>query len=159
MELGAGTSLPGIVAAKCGAHVTLTDSAKLPKSIQHIHKCLRLNNLSHNIRVRGLTWGLFLHEIFEIGPLDLIIASDCFYEPFVFEDILVTVSHLLELNPQAKFVFSYQERSSDWSIEPLLKKWNLKCSVINTSDLGSASGFNISEITGDHSIHLFELSL
>lgn len=158
LELGSGTSLPGIIAAKSGAEVTLTDSATLPKSLQHINRCLEVNNLvpGKDVRVLGLTWGLFLHEIALLGPIDLLIASDCFYEPSLFEDILVTVSYILEQNTSAKFVFTYQERSSDWSIEHLLTKWDLKCCILNTSS--SDSDFNVSEISGDHSIHLFEIT-
>ncbi|KAK7083472.1 Methyltransferase-like protein 23 [Halocaridina rubra] len=50
-----------------------------------------------------------------------------------FEDILVTVSYLLEHNPGAQFVCSYQERASDWSLEHLLHKWNLKCTQLPLS--------------------------
>lgn len=48
VELGAGTALPGILAAKCGAVVTLTDSACLPKSLQHIRHCCEVNGLLPN---------------------------------------------------------------------------------------------------------------
>lgn len=62
----------------------------------------------------GITWGLFLSNLFKLGAIDLIIGSDCFYDPNVFEDIIVTVSFLLDRNSQAKFLTVYQERSSDW---------------------------------------------
>ncbi|EFA12152.1 hypothetical protein TcasGA2_TC002301 [Tribolium castaneum] len=32
------------------------------------------------------TWGLFLDNLELIGEIDLILGSDCFYEPSVFED-------------------------------------------------------------------------
>ena len=35
LELGAGTSLPGVVAAKCGAHVTLSDCARFTKCLEN----------------------------------------------------------------------------------------------------------------------------
>ncbi|XP_018334432.1 methyltransferase-like protein 23 isoform X2 [Agrilus planipennis] len=143
LELGSGTALPGIVASKCGAEVTLTDSITLPKSLAHITR---------------LSWGLFLTEISSIGPVDLILGSDCFYEPSVFEDIIITVSYCLEENPNAKFLCAYQERSSDWSIEHLLVKWNLKCKVINTSSLGESAGVDIRDLVGDHTIHLLEVT-
>lgn len=160
LELGSGTALPGILAAKCGAQVTLTDSSTLPKSLAHIERCCQLNNLivNRHIKVIGLTWGLFLNNIFNLGPLDLILGSDCFYEPSVFEDIIATVAYLLENNLNAKFLCTYQERSSDWSIEHLLNKWDLSCSVINISNLGADAGLNIHELTGDHSIHLLEIT-
>jgi len=130
LEIGSGTSLPGILAAKCGARVTLSDCSTLPKTLNHIKHCCNLNDLSigTDINVVGLTWGLLCDDIFQKGTLDLIIGSDCFCDPSVFEQVLVTVSFLLERNPNnCRFIFSYQERSSDWCLENLLKKWNLKC--------------------------------
>ncbi|CAG9770729.1 unnamed protein product [Ceutorhynchus assimilis] len=160
LELGSGTALPGILAAKCGASVTLSDSATLPKSLAHTRRSCQLNNLSINeqIKVIGVTWGLFLSNLDCIGPIDLILGSDCFFEPATFEDIIVTVSYLLENNIGAKFFCTYQERSSDWSIEHLLEKWNLTCKVHNISTLGSQSGIDIHEIIGGLSIHLLEIS-
>ncbi|XP_060535501.1 histone-arginine methyltransferase METTL23 [Cylas formicarius] len=160
LELGSGTALPGIVAAKCGAFVSLSDSATLPKSLAHIKRSCQLNNLplGERVKVIGLTWGLFLSNFESIGALDLILGSDCFYEPAVFEDILVTVAYLLEYNPGAKFVCTYQERSSDWSIEHLLAKWGLDCKVHSINNLGASGGVDIHEIIGDHSIHLLEIS-
>ena len=159
IELGAGTALPGVVAAKCGATVNLTDSAVLPKSLQHIKHCCELNNLNNSqVRVTGLSWGLFLTSTFDLGPIDLIIGSDCFYDPSVFEDIIVTVSYLLDCNPQARFLCVYQERSADWSIEHLLQKWNLRCEHIPINTLGKESGIDINELMHDHTIHLLEIT-
>jgi len=45
LEVGSGTSLPGIVAAKCGAIVTLTDNPTIPGTIKHIQKCCYMNGL------------------------------------------------------------------------------------------------------------------
>ncbi|XP_073976951.1 histone-arginine methyltransferase METTL23 [Rhodnius prolixus] len=160
LELGAGTALPGILAAKCGATVTLTESATLPKSIQHVKRSCEVNGLtnSNQVRVAGLTWGLFLPNTFNFGPIDLIIGSDCFYDPSVFEDIIVTVSFLLDNNPQARFLSVYQERSSDWSIEHLLHKWNLRCEHIPINSLGSEAGIDVNELMQDHTIHLLEIT-
>ena len=68
--------MPGILAAKCGAYVTLSDSATLPKSLAHTKRSCHLNNLVLNeqIRVIGLTWGLFLSNLDSIGPIDLILG-------------------------------------------------------------------------------------
>ncbi|XP_039429488.1 histone-arginine methyltransferase METTL23 [Culex pipiens pallens] len=160
LELGAGTALPGILAAKCGAHVTLSDCTTLPKTLQHIQRCCRLNGLApgKDIEVIGLTWGLFLDQIFQLGPVDLILGSDIFYDPSVFEEILVTVSFLLEANPQAKFLFAYQERSADWCIETLLKKWHLSCNVISLDNLSAELGVDPQELMGNHTIHLLEVT-
>lgn len=160
LEIGCGTGLPGILAAKCGAKVTLSESATLPKSLAHIKRSCQLNDLvvDEHIQVIGLTWGLFLNNLETIGGIDLILGSDCFYEPNVFEDILVTTSYLFDKNPSAKFFCTYQERSSDWSIEHLLAKWNLKCQVHNINNLGSSAGIDIHNLIGDHSIHLLEIT-
>lgn len=160
LEIGSGTSLPGILAAKCGAKVTLSDSATLPKSLAHVRRSCDLNNLivNQHIRVLGITWGLFLNNINAIGPVDLILGSDCFYEPSVFEDILVTVSYLLDKNPGTKFLCTYQERSSDWSIEHILLKWNLQCQIHNINNLGVSADVDIHDLIGDHTIHLLEIT-
>ncbi|XP_017775100.1 PREDICTED: methyltransferase-like protein 23 [Nicrophorus vespilloides] len=159
LEVGSGTALPGILAAKCGAIVTLSDSITLPKSLIHIQRSCTLNNLkvNENIRLIGITWGLFLHNFENLGPIDLILGSDCFYEPSVFEDIIVTVSYIFDTNPGAKFLCTYQERSSDWTIESLLVKWGLKCQVHSIENLGASAGLDIHKLIGDHNIQLIEI--
>ncbi|BET00059.1 unnamed protein product [Nesidiocoris tenuis] len=159
LELGAGTALPGILAAKCGASVTLTESATLPKALEHIKRCCEANSLnSSQVRITGLTWSLFLPSTTSLGPIDIIIGSDCFYDPSVFEDIIVTVAYLLESNPQARFISVYQERSADWTIEHLLNKWGLSCEHLPTNNIGAESGIDISELMKDHTIHLLEIT-
>lgn len=137
--------------------MTLSDSATLPKSLQHLKRSCELNGVLSQVKVVGITWGLFLSSVIKLGPLDLILGSDCFYDPSVFEDILVTVSFLLERNPTARFLCTYQERSADWSIEHLLSKWNLTCSHLSIENLGADSGIDIHELMQDHTIHLLEI--
>jgi len=160
LELGAGTALPGILAAKCGAHVILSDNCILPKSLAHIRKCCLANDLipGQDIELVGLSWGLLLNSVFNLPSLDLIIAADCFYDPVVFEDIIVTISFLLERNPRLKFIFTYQERSADWQIEALLKKWKLKALPIHIDDIGANSNIDIIDLMGGHTIHLIEVT-
>lgn len=152
--------MPGILAAKCGAHVTLSDSSTLPKTLENIRRCCALNNLEpgRDVQVIGLSWGLLPHSIDTIGPLDYIIASDCFYDPTVFEDILVTVAYLLERNEGAKFVCAYQVRSEDWSIEALLKKWQLRARHVHIEHIGETYGVDLATLMGKHTIYLLEIS-
>lgn len=65
LEIGSGTSLPGILAAKLGAVVTLSDSALLPKSLAHIERICNLNKLKSgtDIVISGLTWGKFERKV------------------------------------------------------------------------------------------------
>ncbi|XP_032684366.1 methyltransferase-like protein 23 [Odontomachus brunneus] len=157
LELGAGTSLPGILASKCGASVTLSDSANNTRALQHIRRCTELNGVQNQVRIIGITWGLFLNSLFTLGPLDLIIGSDCFYEPTVFEDIVVIVAFLLEKNPHARFLCTYQERSADWSIEHFLNKWGLTCTHVPLDDLGAKSNVSVDELMQAHTIHLLDI--
>lgn len=203
LEIGCGTALPGILAAKCGSKgmfrepkiimlkrrvdcefnkfrlnirgvrtgrkiicdflpitVTLSDSLTLPTTLKNIHQACLLNSLQpgKDIKVIGLSWGVLLNNIFTLGPIDYIIASDVFYDPSVFEDILVTVSFLLERNPLAKFLFTYQVRSADWSIEASLKKWHLVAVNINIEHIGRESGIDVNDLSGTHTIHLLEIT-
>ncbi|XP_041984539.1 methyltransferase-like protein 23 [Aricia agestis] len=158
IELGCGTGLPGIVAAKCGAKVTLTDSVSLPRSLKHLTACCEANGLvsGRDVQILGLSWGLFLSEIHDLRPINLLLASDCFYEPSQFEEVLSTVAYFLE-GSDAKFLCAYQERSTDWSIEALLKKWALKGAVLDLDSLSDTTGVDFKTIIGDRSLHLLEI--
>ncbi|KAJ6660428.1 hypothetical protein lerEdw1_017852 [Lerista edwardsae] len=109
LEIGAGVSLPGIVAAKCGAEIILSDKAELPQCLDNCHRSCQMNNLS-GIHVVGLTWGQMSPSLLTLPPVDIILASDVFFEPEDFEDVIVTVKYLMEKNPQAQFWTTYQVR-------------------------------------------------
>ncbi|XP_010872374.1 methyltransferase-like protein 23 isoform X2 [Esox lucius] len=152
LELGAGVSLPGVVAAKCGAQVILSDNAELPLCLDNCRRTCEVNDLP-NVVVVGITWGEVSPELLLLPSLDIILGSDVFYEPEDFESVLVTISYLLRRNPKAQIWTTYQERSADWSIEALLHKWNLNCNNIplekfNSKDL---TGF---KLPGSHSVQM-----
>lgn len=164
LEIGCGTALPGILASKLGANVILSDSCLLPSTLKHVEHCCEVNGLNPgtDIDVIGLSWGILLKSVFDIGPLDYIIAADCFYDPSVFEDILFTISFLLNAsNPDSnptKFLFTYQERASDWSIEHLLQKWNLQCSNVSLKNLEESCLVDIDQLMNGHTIRLLEIT-
>ncbi|CAG8487180.1 2004_t:CDS:2 [Acaulospora morrowiae] len=104
--------------------------------------------LRQNVWVRGLKWGeiffqcdddreegllKLLRDIEQSGKqLDWILGSDTFYDPKDFEDIIVTIAYILtHHSPNAKFITSYQERSSKRSIQYLLDKWKLESRQIS----------------------------
>lgn len=73
-------SLPGILAAKCGAEVILSDSSELPHCLDVCRQSCRLNGLSQ-VQVVGLTWGHITKDLLSLPPQDIILASDVFFEP------------------------------------------------------------------------------
>ena len=72
--------------------------------------------------------------------LDFIIGSDLFFDPDVFEPLLITISYFLQQKPDIEVLIAVQERSSDWSIEEHLIHWNLKCSYIHPRDFLRETG-------------------
>jgi predicted nicotinamide N-methyase len=101
LELGCGTSLPGIVAALIGAHVILTDCNELPAVLSLVRQQCQRNSFfvapsdvsvatatssssisGIPVRVQGLTWGEFSSSTLALADekIDLIIGADIFYD-------------------------------------------------------------------------------
>ncbi|XP_042507665.1 methyltransferase-like protein 23 isoform X2 [Macadamia integrifolia] len=110
VELGAGTSLPGLVAAKVGSDVTLTDN-------------------SNRLEVLGLTWGEWDTPIFSLQP-DIVLGADVLYDSSDFDDLFATVTFLLQNSPGSVFITTYHNRSGHHLIEYLMVKWGLKCTKL-----------------------------
>lgn len=79
-QVGAGVSLPGVVAAKCGAEVVLSDGEELPRCLQSCRRSCLLNRLPQ-VPVIGLTWGRVSPELLALAPVDIILGSDVFFDP------------------------------------------------------------------------------
>ena len=158
LELGSGTALPGLLTAKIGAdQVTLSDDAWQVNTIKNILEAVKINNLQEpKIQVKGLTWGDYTEELFELTNLDFIIGSDLFFDPEVFEPLLITIAWLLEHNPQV--LIAVQERSSDWCLEEHLLKWKLKCSYIYPKDFLQGTGLEDQLDRQTYNFHLENIS-
>ncbi|XP_077020057.1 histone-arginine methyltransferase METTL23 isoform X1 [Tamandua tetradactyla] len=158
LEIGAGVSLPGILAAKCGAKVTLSDSSELPHCLQICRQSCEMNNLPH-VDIVGLTWGHVAPDLLSLPPQDIILASDVFFEPEDFEDILTTVYFLMQKNPKVQLWSTYQVRSADWSLEGLLYKWDMKCVHIPLESF-DADKEEIAEsaLPGRHTVEMLVIS-
>ncbi|XP_027178364.1 methyltransferase-like protein 23 isoform X1 [Coffea eugenioides] len=124
IELGAGTSLPGIVAAKVGADVTLTDDSNRPEVLDNMRRECELNNVT--CKVLGLTWGVWDEPIFTLCP-NIILGADVLYETSAFDDLFAAVAYLLQNSPSSVFITAYHNRSGHHLIEFLMIKWGLKC--------------------------------
>ncbi|XP_066472079.1 histone-arginine methyltransferase METTL23 isoform X2 [Tiliqua scincoides] len=158
LEIGAGVSLPGIVAAKCGAEIILSDNAEFPQCLDNCRRSCQMNNLS-GVHVMGLTWGQMSPNLLTLPPVDIILASDVFFEPEDFEDVISTVKYLMEENPHAQFWTTYQVRSADWSIEGLLCKWEMK-SIFVPLEFFDANNEHLagSSLPGRHTIEMIVIT-
>lgn len=97
LELGAGTGMVGVLAARLGGNVTLSD-------LLHVLPNLRINvelnqkeveAAGGSLDVQMLRWG-FEEDIAPLGaPFDLILASDCVYHDTLFEPLMKTLKWLV----------------------------------------------------------------
>ncbi|KAG0476109.1 hypothetical protein HPP92_012950 [Vanilla planifolia] len=124
VELGAGTALPGLVAAKIGAAVTLTDDLHKPEVLLNMRRICNLNKL--DCKILGLTWGEWDAPLFELQP-HIVLGADVFYDSTDFDDFFATVTFLLQSSPGSVFITTYHNRSGHHLIEFLMVKWGLKC--------------------------------
>ena len=58
-----------------------------------------------------------------------------------------------------QFICTVQERSADWSIELLLKKYHLRCSYDYPDQFLKGTGISASDLTGDHNIFVLKIFL
>eukprot|EP00656_Telonema_subtile_P057407 TRINITY_DN9433_c0_g1_i3.p1 TRINITY_DN9433_c0_g1~~TRINITY_DN9433_c0_g1_i3.p1 ORF type:complete len:220 (+),score=43.71 TRINITY_DN9433_c0_g1_i3:205-864(+) len=148
LELGSGTGLAGMVAARAGARVTLTDLED-PKILGNIRAAVGHNGL--DCEVMPLEWGVVSPSLLRVAehPPQTLIGSDCLYEPKEFEDLLFVVAFLLEAGSQ-RFITSYQHRSASRSIWHLLEKWKLSAVELDIDEIGA-------EEEGE-SLHILEIT-
>ncbi|KAB0400706.1 hypothetical protein E2I00_008333, partial [Balaenoptera physalus] len=149
LEIGAGVSLPGIVAAKCGAEVILSDSSELPHCLEICRQSCQMNNLLQ-VHVVGLTWGHVSRDLLALPPQDIILASDVFFEPEGKPFLLFSVVNLVR---------DTTELNADWSLEALLYKWDMKCVHIPLESFG-ADKEDIAEsaLPGRHTVEMLVIS-
>ncbi|KAI1278077.1 Methyltransferase-like protein 23 [Halotydeus destructor] len=134
LELGSGTALCGLVAAKVGSpKVILTDLFMHSKSMDVCRKNITQNGLnSSRVQLQKLCWG-DLDDLIDLPELDYIIASDCFYDEKDYENILVTISFLLrhKCPPGGSFLTTVQARDAfELKIWCSMHKWGLKAAKI-----------------------------
>lgn len=158
LELGAGVSLPGVLAARLGASVLLSDGAHLPGCLGNGRRSCEANGL-RDVPVLGLSWGHVSPRLLSLPPLHLILGSDVFYDPQDFESVLVTVAFLFRKNPSAQFWTTYQLRSSDWSVEALLARWSMRCEPVPLAafeaDKPELAG---SRLPGNHGVQMLVIA-
>lgn len=139
IELGAGTALPGVVAAKVGASVVLTDREDQPQVFENMQKTCDLNQIT--CEMQRLTWGQWNDKAFALRhPGQVVLGADVLYASKDFDDLLATVKFLLLGMPDSVFITTYQPRSGHRSIEYLMAKWGLQCTqLLDAADFLPAS--------------------
>jgi predicted nicotinamide N-methyase len=126
LELGAGTGIPGIVAATLGAHVLQIDRSEIA-----LHLCSRNKERNHatNVEVRGAEWDTFQSDT----QFELIVGSDVLYAATMHARLRALCDDYLA--PGGKVLFSDPLRShslpmleamaaSGWRVS--LSKWSIE---------------------------------
>ncbi|CAF1687890.1 unnamed protein product, partial [Adineta ricciae] len=138
--IGAGTSLPSLVAAKIGAHnVVLCDNPKVDKWFPLIHETLAKNAMiADRIRVEFLDWydersiDDLIKKYFPTN-IDIILGSDIFFHKKDFEIILTLLDKLFS-NGQStlKFIGTIERRSRSTMLKlnHLIDMWNFKFEMV-----------------------------
>ncbi|KAJ0041523.1 hypothetical protein Pint_28551 [Pistacia integerrima] len=128
VELGAGTSLPGLVAAKVGSDVTLTDDSDRIEVLENMKSVCELNKLK--CEVMGLTWGVWDASVFNLHP-KIILGADVFYDTSAFDDLFASLTFLLKNSPGSVFITTYHNRRYSYFVclsQVLIKNFHLMCS-------------------------------
>jgi len=114
--------------------------------------------LEDSVQVVPLSWGLVTSKLLKFrNKLDWVIGSDLFFDPEVFESLIVTVKWLLDNNQGCRFLCTVQERSADWSIETLLKKYRLACCYEYPDSFLKGTGISAGDLTGNHNIFVLKI--
>lgn len=113
LELGAGTGLPGIVAAKYASKVAVTDGNDIVMELLHENVALQPN--AEQIHACKLVWG-DIHDLTRVmhlmGHVDVVVAADVVQWPAVVEPLWHTVKALLWNSSNPIFILGIVNRAS-----------------------------------------------
>ncbi|WFD32983.1 nicotinamide N-methyltransferase [Malassezia sp. CBS 17886] len=112
LELGAGTGLPALTAAYCGAKKVLAtdydDDAILRALRDNMRRAMSANPARAHapVSVFGHTWGQSVEDILDQVPggghVDVVLLADCVWERFSHEALLKSVCRVLAHSPNAR---------------------------------------------------------
>ncbi|VDO87553.1 unnamed protein product [Haemonchus placei] len=142
LELGAGTGILGLTAAKLGARCVILTDHPSEEILTLLDENVRKNELSNSCLVKGLDWQdreNVASTVDALEELDYLIAADVFYDVCTFRPLLSTICQFFDHFPKLRFYFSYAVRDDNWSIEDLLLLNNLQGRLIQTREVGGNS--------------------
>lgn len=128
LELGAGTGLPGLIAALLGAEVTLTDKKAL---LQGLQRNVTANNLETRVTVEELEWGNDCSHL--SPPLDIVLMSDLLYDPKSMPALCKTLLDLSDSHTE--ILLAYELRAGTTECFQEFRKTGLLWSKVSNSDL------------------------
>eukprot|EP00053_Salpingoeca_punica_P024850 m.221834 g.221834 ORF g.221834 m.221834 type:complete len:245 (+) comp72473_c0_seq1:101-835(+) len=137
LELGAGTGLPGLVAARLGAAgVVLSDRARDAAVLDNMRLAVQMNNLQQTVNVVGINWGEFSPAVVTMSPPDIILAADCFYDREDYDALLATMVFFLEQKRSTAYTLTaYQHRTGPEALMRACGRWGLHCEAVGVEAL------------------------
>jgi predicted nicotinamide N-methyase len=146
IELGAGSGICGLVAAKFASRVVITDGSEIAgELIRHnIEKNYSRVNSSEFSRDRTvvfqkLRWGQETAEL--LHQYDIVLASDVVYKNEFYTPLFNTAKNLLSKSPVSKFILCFAKRYpiQDVQIDAVAKEQNFLLSSSEQFDYNSLS--------------------
>ncbi|CAF1168969.1 unnamed protein product [Rotaria sordida] len=165
LEIGAGTSLPGLVAAKIGAqNIILCDNPKVDKWLSLIHETIQLNSMiADRIHIEYLDWyneksiDELIKKYFP-SNIDIILGSDIFFHKKDFETIIALLDKFFTYGHSSlKFLGTIEQRSRSTMLKlnHLIDIWNMKLDIIPLNDFNGDTIYP--NIIAGHDILLFSI--
>lgn len=132
LELGCGTALVGVLAAKCMAQrVWLTDHASNVGVLENAKHVAELNGVSSVCSVKPLIWGMFCPWVLEMHAPDLIVGADILYDATEIDSVLATVSYFMTRNPKCVFIVTFKDRSAYHFLDTHWVAWGLRAEDVS----------------------------
>lgn len=128
VELGAGTGLPGLVAALLGAEVILTDKKAL---LPGLERNVTANNLGTRVSVQELEWGKDCSHL--SPPVDMVLMSDLVYDPKLMPALCQTLLDLSDAHTE--ILLAYELRAGTTECFREFQKRGLRWSKVPNGDL------------------------
>ena len=108
VELGAGTALPSIIAARCGAAQVVATDYDDEDVVSVMKKNVRRavqDAAAAPITAVGQTWGRNCDDLLDLVParkFDVVLLADCMWDQFSHADLIKTVTEVLARTPAAR---------------------------------------------------------